>query len=168
MILRLQHDRNSLAAMQQAFVFEKVAVLVSPWHEPMEPPERGARVEVRLLADEPRRGSPAAAQRLVIDQPVFRADLFDQVDGPPGNLRSAHFHPRFEGVEPCDRHWRDEIRADPTGWLATQLGDLRRLLEESGVEVTGASWVDGDAAALRDAVPGVLAAVERVWDAVRV
>ena len=39
--------------MRQAFVFERVAVLVGPWYEPMDPPERGARVEVRLLADEP-------------------------------------------------------------------------------------------------------------------
>jgi hypothetical protein len=154
--------------VQRAFVFEKVAILVRTWHEPMEPPERGARVEVRLLADEPWRGTRSAAQRVVIDQPVFRADLFDQVDGPVGNLRSAHFHPRFHGVEPCDRHWRDEIRADPTGWLATQLEDLRRLLEESGVEDVDAPWVDDDAAALRDAVPDVVAAVERAWDAVRV
>jgi hypothetical protein len=168
MILRRRQDRNSLAEVLQAFVFEKVAVLVGPWREPMDPPERGARVEVRLLADEPRRGSRAAAQRVVLDQPVFRADLFDQADGPPGNLRSAHFHPRFEGVEPCDRHWPDEIRADPTGWLETQLGDLRRLLEESGVDVTGAAWVDVDAAALRVAIPDVVAAVDAAWDAARV
>jgi hypothetical protein len=154
--------------VQQAFVFEKVAVLVRTWHEPMNPPERGARVEVRLLADEPWRGTRSAAQRVVIDQPLFRADLFDQADGPPGNLRSAHFHPRFDGVEPCDRHWRDEIRADPTGWLAAQLGDLRRLLEDSGVDVTHATWIDGDAATLRDTVPAIEAAVERAWDAVRV
>jgi hypothetical protein len=154
--------------MQQAFVFEKMAVLVRTWQEPMDPPERGARVEVRLLADEPWRGTRSAAQRVVIDQPVFRADLFDQVDGPPGNLRSAHFHPRFHGVEPCDRHWRDEIRADARGWLAAQLGDLRALLEASDVEVTDAPWIDGDAAALREAVPEIVAAVERSWDAVRV
>ena len=153
--------------MQQAFVFEKVAVLVRTWQEPMDPPERGARVEVRLLADEPWRGTGSAAQRVVIDQPLFRADLFDQVDGPPGNLRSAHFHPRFEGVEPCDRNWRDEIRADPAGWLAAQLGDLRGLLEESGVDITDAAWVEGDAAALRDSVPEIVAAVDRAWDAVR-
>jgi hypothetical protein len=167
MILRWRRPRNSLAAMRQAFVFEKVAVLVGPWREPMDPPERGARVEVRLLADEPRRGSRSAAQRVVIDQPVFRADLFDQADGPPGNLRSAHFHPRFEGVEPCDRHWPDGIRADPTGWLAAQLGDLPELLEESGVDVTAAPWLVADAAALRDAVPDVLAAVDAAWDAAR-
>ena len=47
--------------MQQAFVFEKVAVLVGPWREPMELPERGARVEVRLLADEP--GAARVRQR---------------------------------------------------------------------------------------------------------
>ena len=149
-------------------MFEKVAVLVRTWHEPMDPPERGARVEVRLLADEPWRGSRSAAQRVVIDQPVFRADLFDQVDGPPGNLRSAHFHPRFHGVEPCDRHWLDEIRSDPIGWLATQLGDLRGLLEESGVDLTDAAWPDEDAAAVRAAVPRIVAAVEQSWDAVRV
>ena len=27
--------------MRQVFVFEKVAVIVGPWHEPAEPPERG-------------------------------------------------------------------------------------------------------------------------------
>jgi hypothetical protein len=154
--------------MQQAFVFEKVAVIVRTWHEPMHPPERGARVEVRLLADEPQRGSRSAAQRLVIDEPVFRADLFDRVDEPPGNLRSAHFHPRFHGVEPCDRTWSDEIRADPSGWLAAQLSDLHRLFEESGIDVTDAEWLDRDAADVRDAVPGIVAAVEQSWDAVRV
>jgi hypothetical protein len=154
--------------MQQAFVFEKVAVLVGPWCEPMDPPERGARLEVRLLADEPRRGSGSAAQRVVIDRPVFRADLFDQVDGPPGNLRSAHFHPHFDDVEPCERYWSDEIRDDPTGWLAAELGDLRGLLERSGVDVAHAPWLDGDAAALRRAVPAVLATVEATWRTVRV
>ncbi len=153
--------------MRQAFVFDRVAVLVGPWHEPMEPPERGARVEIRLLADEPRRGSPFAAQRVVIDRPVFRADLFDQVDGPPGNLRSAHFHPRFDGVEPCDRHWPQGIRDDPTGWLAAELGDLRRLLDRSGVDTTDASWLERDAAALHEAVPAVVAAVEATWAEVR-
>jgi hypothetical protein len=148
--------------MMHAFVFEKVAVLVFPWHEPMDPPEEGARVEVRLLAEEPRRGTRSAAQRVVIDQPVFRADLFDQVDGPTGNLQSAHFHPMFYGVEPCDRRWPDELRQDPTGWLADQLGDLRRMLEHSGIDTRG-SWCGGDARAVRDAVPDVLAAVEATW-----
>jgi hypothetical protein len=150
----------------QAWVFDKVAVLVFPWSEPADPPERGARVEVRLLADEPRRGSFSAAQRFVIDDPVFRADLFDQVTAPPGNLRSAHFHPHFEGVEPSDRVWLDEIKRDATGWLASELGDLPQLLARSHVDVDPTAY-ESDAAEVRNAVPAIVAAVEATWSAVR-
>ena len=153
--------------MRQVFVFEKVAVIVAPWNEPAEPPERGARVEVRLLADEPARGSQFAAERVVIDTPVFRADLFDQVDAPPGNLNSAHFHPHFDGIEPCDRHWKSRIKSDPTGWLADELGDLPRLLERGGVNSDDPASIARDAAALRAATPAVTAAVESVWQTVR-
>src|SRR3979411_2209199 len=44
-------------SMHQAFLFEKVAVVVGPWWEPGDPPERGARVELRLLSEEAHRGS---------------------------------------------------------------------------------------------------------------
>ena len=153
--------------MRQVFVFEKVAVIVAPWHEPAEPPERGARVEVRLLADEPTRGSQFAAERVVIDTPVFRADLFDQVDAPPGNLNSAHFHPHFDGIEPCDRHWKSRIKSDPTGWLADELCDLPRLLDRGGVNSEDSASIARDAVALRAAIPAVTAAVETVWETVR-
>jgi hypothetical protein len=152
--------------MLQAWVFDNVAVLVFSWREPIDPPERGARVEVRLLADEPHRGSYAAAQRVVIDHPVFRADLFDQTTGPPGNLRSAHFHPHFEGVEPCDRVWPDEIQRDAAAWLAAELADLPGLLARGGAEVD-APAVAADAEQLRDAIPAIVAAVEATWSAVR-
>jgi hypothetical protein len=153
--------------MRQAFVFEKIAVLVFPWHEPGSPPERGTRVEVRLLADEPTRGSRYAAERVVIDRPVFRADLFDQIDAPAGNLQSAHFHPYFDGIEPCDRHWKQEIKSDPTGWLAGELADLPALLERGGIGNLDPSAIARDAEALRTAIPAVNAAVEAVWDTVR-
>lgn len=153
--------------MRQAFVFDNVAVVVGPWHEPADPPERGARVEVRLVDQERWRGSPSAAQRVSIDRPLFRADLFDTLDAPPGNLRSAHFHPRFDGVEPCDRYWRDEVHRDPIGWLTAELSDLRSLLDRSGLDAADAPWVDLDAAALRDALPAVVAAVEATWKDVR-
>ena len=153
--------------MLQAFMFEQVAVVVGPWYEPAEPPERGARVEVRLLEPQGWRGSPSAAQRVVIDQPVFRADLFDRIDGPPGNLASAHFHPHFEGVEPSDRFWRDEVKRDPAGWLARELGDLGALLARAGVDANGDERLARDAAALRAAAPAIVAAVAATWDAVR-
>ncbi|MGZ6966667.1 MAG: hypothetical protein ACXVKN_02930 [Acidimicrobiia bacterium] len=142
-------------------------MLVGPWHEPMTPPERGTRVEVRLLEDEPKRGSRFAAERVVIDRPVFRADLFDQTDKPPGNLRAAHFHPGFDGIEPLDRHWDEAIQRDATGWLAAELADLPGLLKRAGVEVADAPWLEADTAALREVVPTILAAVEATWAQVR-
>jgi hypothetical protein len=153
--------------MRQVFVFEKVAVIVAPWHEPGNPPERGTRLEVRLLADEPARGSQFAAERVVIDTPVFRADLFDQVDAPAGNLRSAHFHPHFDGIEPCDRHWEARIKSDPTGWLADELRDLPGLLQRGGANGEDPATIARDAVALRAAIPAITAAVETVWQTVR-
>lgn len=153
--------------MRQAFVFDGVAVLVFPWHEPMTPPERGCRVEVRLLDQEPKRGSRFAAERVVLDRPVFRADLFDQENHAPGNLRSAHFHAHFDGIEPSDRVWDEAIQADATGWLARELGDLPTLLWRGGAGAEGQTWLDADTAALRAAVPEIVAAVERTWAEVR-
>ena len=153
--------------MRQAYVFEGVAVLVGPWHEPMDPPERGARLELRLLEREPKRGSFSAAERVVIDRPAFRADLFDQTNAAPGNLHAAHCHLGFDGIEPTDRVFDEAIRADATGWLATQLSDLRGLLERCNADVSGAEWLDGDAAALKAAVPSIVAAVEATWAEVR-
>ena len=153
--------------MQQTFVFSKVAVVVGPWWEPGDPPERGARVELRLLSDEPHRGSESAAQRVVIDEALFRADLFDQLDGPAGNLLAAHFHAGFDGVEPRDRQWPERIREDPTGWLTDQLGDLRALLAQAGAGDRNGAWIDADAAALRKACPAIIAAVEATWTTVR-
>lgn len=153
--------------MRQAFVFEGVAVLVGPWHEPMTPPERGTRVEVRILDLEPTRGSRFAAERVVLDRPVFRADLFDQTDQAPGNLAAAHFHPGFDGIEPSARHWDEAIQADATGWLASELSDLPGLLRRAGFDAGEAPWLDADARAVRDATPAVVAAVEATWAAVR-
>jgi hypothetical protein len=153
--------------MLHAFVFENVAVLVGPWNEPTEPPERGTRIEVRLTDRQPPRGSFSAAQRVVIDQPVFRADLFDRMDSPPGNLLSAHFHPNFDGVEPCDRVWRDQIRQDPTGWLAGELSDLGHLLQRARVDLSDQESMSRDADALRAAIPAIVAAVTVTWDTVR-
>ena len=153
--------------MRHAFVFDKVAVLVGPWHEPADPPERGARVEVRLLADEPPRGTFSAAQRVVIDQPLFRADLFDQANEPPGNLLSAHFHPWFDGVEPCDRAWPEELKRDPLSWLGSELLELRALAERAGVASADAAALDHDAASIKATIPQILRAVEATWEDVR-
>jgi hypothetical protein len=153
--------------MIQAFVFDHIAVLVGPWREPADPPEHGARVEVRLRAAEPQRGSYAAAQRVTIDMPMFRADLFDLAERAPGNLAAAHFHEGFDGVEPRDRVWPDGIRDDPLGWLAGQLGDLRMVLARGGADASTIAASDDDAVALKAAIPEILNAVESAWTEVR-
>jgi hypothetical protein len=153
--------------MLYTFVFEGVGVVVGPWNEPATPPERGARVELRTRVVEPHRGSQSAAQRVVLDLPLFRADLFDQVDGPPGNLRAAHFHAGFDGVEPRDRLWPPELRENPVAWLEEELGDLGMLVARHGLDAGCAPWLDSDADALRQAIPAIVAAVESTWASVR-
>lgn len=151
--------------MQQLFVFDRIAVVVFPWQEPEEP-VRGARVELRMRTHEPHRGSESAAQRIVVDEPLFRADLFDRFDKPGPNLLGAHFHAGFDGVEPQDRQWPKQVRDDPIGWLRAELGDLRALLARSGV-AADAEWVGHDETALRNALDPIVAAVEATWTEVR-
>ena len=83
-----------------SFVYSRVAVLVRHWFEiglTNGVLEHGARLELRLLEPQTHRGTESAAQRFVIDRPVWRADLFDRLDRPAGTFSAAHFHPRFNG-----------------------------------------------------------------------
>lgn len=121
--------------MLQAFVYNEVAVLVRHWFEidlHDSHLEHGARVELRLLAPEPHRGSESAAQRITPDRPLWRADLFDRLDGPVGGFDAAHFHPYFDGAEPCKRHWAEDVKAAPWAWLERQLGDVPALVTAAG------------------------------------
>jgi hypothetical protein len=123
----------------QAFVYTEVAVLVRHWFEinlTDSHTEHGARVELRLLTPQPRRGTESAAQKIVADQPVWRADLFDLVAGAPGGFEAAHFHPRFNGVEPCKRHWADEVKKAPWEWLHRQLSDIPGIAATAGVRLS--------------------------------
>ena len=70
---------------------------------------------------------------------MWRADLFDQVGAPTGNLLSAHFHPGFDGVEPRARTWPESLRRDPIAWLTGELDDLVALCVRSGRPEGGAS-----------------------------
>jgi len=141
--------------VQQAFVFNEVAVLVRHWFEidlADSHMEHGARVEVRLLAPQPRRGSESAAQLVTVDQPVWRADLFDRLDGTPGAFEAAHFHPRFLGVEPCERHWAEAVKVAPWDWLHAQLCDIGGIVATAGVRLsdpgTESEQVGAEAAAI--------------------
>jgi hypothetical protein len=86
--------------------------------------EHGARVELRELAPQAHRGSESAAQVVTLDRPLWRADLFDLVDSDARAFGAAHYHPRFNGNEPCGRVWDPALTADPWRWLADQLASL--------------------------------------------
>ncbi len=122
--------------MLYSFVHSRVTVLVRHWFEiglTNGVLEHGARLELRLLEPQAHRGTESAAQRFVIDRPVWRADLFDRLDHPAGTFSAAHFHPRFNGVEPSDRVFRKELTADPWTWAAAQLSDLKAVADAAGL-----------------------------------
>ena len=127
--------------MLHAFVYNEIAILVRHWFEvSLEDShlEHGARIELRLRSPQPHRGTESAAQRVVADQPLWRADLFDRIDGVRGGFEAAHFHPRFDGVEPCERHWADKVKAAPWDWLHDQLSDIAGVA--GGRNTTARPW----------------------------
>jgi hypothetical protein len=106
-----------------AFLFGRLAVTVKQWVQHADDgDEHGARVEIQRLEQHPI-GSEFAAVPLSLTNPVWRADLFTFEPGAPGNHDRAHFHPAFDGYEPSDRCWDEDLQSDPIGWLQTQLGD---------------------------------------------
>lgn len=145
--------------MLRAFVFNRTSVLVRHWFEidlGDSSMEHGARVELRLLDAQAHRGTESAAQRYVIDRPVWRADLFDRVTGTPGAFEVAHHHPTFEGLEPSARSYLD---VEPWEWLRGQLADIGAVAEAGGVP---RAEVEEDVADVRDHAEEIVAAAQRV------
>lgn len=143
--------------MLRAFVFSRTSVLVRHWFEidlTDASMEHGARIELRLLDVQSHRGTESAAQRFVIDRPVFRADLFDRVTGTPGAFEVAHYHPAFDGLEPSARVYLDE---EPWEWLRGRLGDIGAVCEAGGVP---RAEVADDVADVRDHVAEIVAAAQ--------
>ena len=154
--------------MLYAFCFERVGVVVGDLYfvDPnpgaaQEGPERGVRLEVRLVDRPPLPGSIYSAQPIAIDRPVWRADLLESVDSPHGSFDRTHHHPHAKGWEPRRRHFEEAMTADPFGWVGEQLSDLDGLVARSDVDP---ALVDpDDARQLRDAVPEILDAVRRLF-----
>jgi hypothetical protein len=119
--------------MQFCFLLDNVAILVRHWYEvgPSDE-EHGTRIELRTIDRPAHIGSESAAQPITLDKPIWRADIFDLIGEPPGNLSRAHFHPIFDGREPSSRRWDDRLRNDWAGWLTEQLTNLPYALAAAG------------------------------------
>src|ERR1700759_1108407 len=127
--------------MLAAFGFETLGVVVgdmffvdpSP-NEGQETPERGVRLELRIVDRAEPQGSIYAGMPIAFTRPVWRGDLFGSTESPPGPLDRAHHPPRFDGWEPGRRHFVPELSADPLSWLADQLAYPAAVLARAGGE----------------------------------
>jgi len=158
--------------MLYAFGFDRIGVLVSDLYfvdpnpgKGQEGPERGVRLEVRMLERGKLHGSIYSAQPISIDRPIWRADLLESVAGPPGSFDRTHHHPAFRGWEPGRRRFVDELTADPLGWVRDRLSDFDGLLEQAGISPDELD--PADAVSLKESVPEILDATRRLLDRVR-
>ena len=158
--------------MLYAWGFERVGVVAGDLYflDPNPAPgqegaERGVRLEVRLLDRPPLTGTIYAAQPIVIDRPVWRADLLETVAGDPGSHDRTHHHPHFHGWEPGTRQFDPALSGDPMGWLSDQLTRLPDLL--SGAEIDADEIGPADARDLAAAAPEIIAAVGSLLTRVR-
>jgi hypothetical protein len=158
--------------MLQVFAFDRIGVVLSDLYfvDPspsrgQEGPERGVRLEVRVMRPGELTGTIYSARPIQVAEPVWRADLLEAADGPPGSLNRAHHHPAMRGWEPGSRVFDRGLSADPVRWVGEQLRDLPGLLDRAGLG--GDAALAADAADLRAAVPEIERALSRLLDGVR-
>jgi hypothetical protein len=158
--------------MLYAFGFDRIGVVLGDLYfvdpnpaKGQEGAERGVRIEVRMLDRGELKGSMYSAQPIVVGQPVWRADLLESVAGPPGSFDRTHHHPGFRDWEPGHRVFVKELSARPLEWVGNKLSDLDGLLKEAGIAVDEAA--PGDAASLRECVPEILDAADRLLRKIR-
>jgi hypothetical protein len=154
-----------------AYGFERIGVLISDlYHVDPDPTpgqegaERGVRLEIRMLEPGELKGNIYSARPIEIGRPVWRADLLESVDGPPGSLDRAHHHPAFRGWNPGKRVFDAGLSATPVQWVGDTLTDLGGLLRRAGIETDES--LDADAASLRDCVPEIKQTVRRLLEKV--
>src|SRR6201987_1123439 len=98
-----------------------------------ETPERGVRLELRIVDPAEPQGLIYAGITIAFPRPVLQVDIFGSTESPPGTLDRALHHPRFDGWDPGRRHFVPELSADPLSWLADQLADPAAVLARAGV-----------------------------------
>jgi hypothetical protein len=158
--------------MLQAFVFEKVGVVVGDiyFQDPnpapgQEGPEHGVRVELRVIDRGELKGTPYSAVPIELAKPIWRVDLLESVDGKPGSYNRTHHHPQFRGWDPTTRKYQRELSSDPIGWLEKELSDLPAILDRAGFAADTAD--PSDTGSLREFAPTIAATADMMLRKVR-
>ena len=159
--------------MLQAFVFEKVGVVVGDIyfldpdpHPGQEGAEHGVRLELRVFDRGELKGSIYSAVPITAGKPIWRVDLLESVDGKPGSFNRTHHHPRFsDRWDPVSRLFERELSQDPLGWLGGQLADLPGILDRAEVPQDIAD--PSDAASLKEMAPAIVSVAGLMLDKVR-
>lgn len=158
--------------MLQAFVFEKVGIVVGDIYflDPkpargQEGPEHGVRLELRVFDRGELKGTIYSAVPIEAAKPIWRVDLLESADGKPGSYNRTHHHPKFEEWNPTHRVFERELSTDPIAWLEKQLSDLPAILERAGFPADTADPTD--AGSLREFAPTITATAEMMLKKVR-
>ncbi|RVX38544.1 hypothetical protein EDD27_0861 [Nonomuraea polychroma] len=158
--------------MLYLFGFERIGVAVGDIYfvdpDPIpgqEGAERGVRLEIRRLEPGELKGSMYSARPIAVDRPLWRIDLLESVDSPPGSFDRTHHHPSIDGWEPGPRVFDKELSGKPLKWLHDRLSDLEGVLEEVGFDRSEVSAAD--VAALRDRAPEIVDTVGRLLERIR-
>jgi hypothetical protein len=158
--------------MLQVFGFDRIGVVLGDMYfidpapaKGQEGPERGVRLEVRMLEPGEPAGSIYSARPISITGPIWRADLLESADGPPGSLNRVHHHPNMSGWEPGKRVFDRDLSSDPVGFVGAILSDLEALLKRADIEIDAV--LAADARSLRDAVPAVQQSLTSMLDQVK-
>jgi hypothetical protein len=158
--------------MLQVFGFDRIGVVLGDIYfidpapaKGQEGPERGVRLEVRMLEPGELTGSIYSARPISIAEPIWRADLLESAEGVPGSLNRAHHHPNMHAWEPGKRVFDRDLSSDPVGFVGTMLSDLEGLLKRAGIDVE--ATLAADARSLRGAVPEVQRALASMLDQVK-
>jgi hypothetical protein len=158
--------------MLQVFAFDQIGVVLSDLYfvdpnpgKGQEGAERGVRLEVRIMGQGQLKGSIYSARPIEVGQPVWRADLLEAADGPPGSLNRAHHHPGFHGWDPGKRVFDRGLSSDPVRWVGEQLADLEGLLKQAGLDSDSALAADADQ--LRASVPDIERALSGLLERVK-
>lgn len=153
--------------MLYACGFEQLCIAVADLYLDDPDADQGAEQGVRLELRRLERGTSAsifAAAPIVLDRPLWRADLLESVSN-PGSFDRVHHHTRFVGWEPDDREFDAALSADPVGWVEARLAHLDQLLNDLGVSDDDPARRDVSAVSI--AAPEIARAIRQMLDGVR-